>query len=136
MKYFKTASHLCKCTVLSTSAREKPRSFHSLFNQMEAMLQIMRRFEWTWVGVVFIDDDYGRDAIQILQSELAQSGLGCLAYAEALPWDHDPAELRRIVTAMRTSTARVVIAYAYGSYIVDLMDEVCVMLRVNLGIHH
>ena len=88
------------------------------------MLQIMRRFRWTWVGLLFNDDAYGHDAARIFQSDLAQSGLGCLAYVEVVPWDGDPVELQRIVTVMKASTARVVFEIVYGIHMVKLMEEV------------
>ena len=88
------------------------------------MLQIMRRFEWTWAGLVISDDVYGHNAARIFQSDLAQSGLGCLAYLEVMPWDNDPDEIQRIVSVMKTSTARVVIVYVYGIRMVKLMEEV------------
>ena len=94
------------------------------------MLQIMRRFGWTWAGLLFIDDAYGNDAAQIFQSELARSGWGCLSYAEALPWDSDPTELQRIVSVMKKSTARVVVVFCYGIRLFNLMDEVGFMVHV------
>ena len=85
----------------------------------------MRRFEWTWVGLLFSDDEAGPDAARLLQSDLDQSGLGCVSYSEALPFDNDLAKLQRIVTVMKTSTARVVIAFGYGPYCYNVFEEVC-----------
>ena len=64
-------------------------SLHCFSTKVRAILLIMRRFEWTWVGVLFSDDDGGRDAALSFQSDLVQSGLGCVAYSEALPWVND-----------------------------------------------
>ena len=95
----------------------------------------MKQFEWTWVGLLFINNDYGHDAARIFQKDLAETGLGCLAYLEVLPWGHNPAELRRIVTVMKTSTARVVVLFVYGSFLVNLMKEVRVMMMMlTMGI--
>ena len=88
------------------------------------MLQIMRWFKWTWVGMLFIDDDYGHNAARSLQAELAQSGLACLAYVEGVPKDSDPDDLQRIVSVMKKSTARVVIAFVFVSRFVKLLEEV------------
>ena len=88
------------------------------------MLLVMRRFEWTWVGLLFGNDEAGRDAARLLQSNLDQSGLGCVAYAEALPFDNDLAKLQRIVAVMKASTARVVIGFVYGIHMQALMEEV------------
>ena len=92
---------------------------------MRAILQILRRFEWTWVGLLFSDDEAGRDAALLLQSDLDQSGLGCVSYSETLPFNKDLAKLQRIVTVMKTSTARVVIAFGYGTYYYNVLEEVC-----------
>ena len=88
------------------------------------MLQIMRRFGWTWVGMLFIDNDYGHNAARSLQSELDQSGLACLAYMEVVPMNSDPDELQRIVTVMKNSTARVVVGFTLQTRMASLMKEV------------
>ena len=97
------------------------------------MLQIMKRFGWTWTGLLISDDDYGRHAARSFQSDLAQSGLGCLAYLEVLPWGDEPAEVQRIVSVMKKSTARVVIVFVFESHMVDLLEEVGAMTHVHLG---
>ena len=88
------------------------------------MIQILKHFGWTWAGLLFSDDDYGLQAARSLQTDLAHSGGGCLAYFEVLPWGNDPDELRRIVGVMKKSTARVVIVFAHESYMMNLMEEV------------
>ena len=88
------------------------------------MIQILKRFGWTWVGLLVSDDDYGLHVARSFQSDLAQSGGGCLAYTEILPWGNDPAELRKIVDVMKKSTARVVIVFAHEIHIYQLMEEV------------
>ena len=94
------------------------------------MLQLMVRFGWSWVGLLFNDDDYGHTAARTFHSDLAQSGLGCVAYSEALPWDKHLDKLDRIVTVMKESTARVVIAFAYGKYMRNILKEVCFIIRI------
>ena len=88
------------------------------------MLQILRRFNWTWFGLLISDDDYGRHAARSFEADLAQSGGGCLAYLEVVPWVNDVAELRRIVSIMKKSTSRVVIVFAHQSNMINLMEEV------------
>lgn len=55
------------------------------------MIQILKRFGWTWAGLLISNDDYGLHAARSFQSDLAQSGGGCLAYLEVLPWGSDHA---------------------------------------------
>lgn len=88
------------------------------------MMQILKHFAWTWAGLLVSDDDYGLHVARSFHYNLAQSGGGCLAYSEILPWDSDPPELRRIVNVMKKSTARVVIVFAHEIHIYQLMEEV------------
>ncbi|CAL8334816.1 unnamed protein product [Boreogadus saida] len=88
------------------------------------MLQILRRFKWTWLGLLVSDDDYGLNVARSFQSDLALSGGGCLAYLEALPKSNDVDDLQRIVGIMKKSTSRVVIAFAHASNMLKLMEEV------------
>ena len=95
------------------------------------MIQILNHFGWTWAGLLVSDDDYGLHAARSFQSDLAQSGGGCLAYFEILPWGSDQAELRRIVEVMKKSTARVVIVFAHESHMINLMEEVWLEIQLN-----
>ncbi|XP_074496753.1 extracellular calcium-sensing receptor-like [Sebastes fasciatus] len=119
-------SYFATCSCLS-DRQTFPSFFRTIPSdafQVRAMIQILRRFGWTWAGLLVSNDDYGLHAARSFQSDLAQSGGGCLAYLEVLPWDKDPAELRRIVDLMRKSTARVVIVFAHQSHVINLMEEV------------
>ena len=107
----------------------------SLFTQVQAMIQIMKRFGWSWAGLLVSDDDYGLHAARSFQSDLAHSGGGCLAYLEVLPWGNDRDELRRIVDVMKKSTARVVIVFAHESYMINLMEEVWLELQLKLYVY-
>jgi hypothetical protein len=96
------------------------------------MLRILRRFNWTWVGLLISDEDYGRHAARLFQSDLAQSGGGCLAYLEVLPWGNDVAEIQRIVGIMKKSTSRVVTIFAHQSNMLNLMEEVCFVFLIGV----
>ena len=101
--------------------------FHKLFIsffQVRAMLQILKWFNWSWFGLLISDDDYGLHAARSFQSGLTQSGGGCLAYLEVLPWGRDENELQRIVGIMKKSTSRVVIVFSHQSDMLKLMEEV------------
>ena len=103
----------------------------SVFTQVQAMIQILKRFSWSWAGLLVSDDDYGLHAARSFQSDLAQSGGGCLAYLEVLPWSNDPDELRRTVDVMKKSTARVVIVFAHERNMINLMEEVRLEIQIT-----
>nr|XP_046246200.1 extracellular calcium-sensing receptor-like [Scatophagus argus] len=119
-------SYFATCSCLSD--RQKfPSFFRTIPSdafQVRAMIQILNHFGWTWVGLLISDDDYGLHAARSFQSDLVQSGRGCLAYMEVLPWGNDQDELRRIVDVMKKSTARVVILFAHERHVNKLMEEV------------
>lgn len=94
------------------------------------MIEILKRFGWTWAGLLVSDDDYGLHVSQTFQSDLAQSGGGCLAYSEILPWGENPAELKRIVEIMKRSTARVVIVFAHQIHMIQLLEEVSYLFNL------
>ena len=106
------------------------------------MIQILSRFGWTWAGLLISDDDYGLHAAQSFQSDFVQSGEGCLAYVDILPWGNNQAEIQRIVDVMKKSTARVVIVFAHESHMINLMAEVgleiefkCNLIQVYLNVN-
>ncbi|XP_073342394.1 extracellular calcium-sensing receptor-like [Pagrus major] len=119
-------SYFATCSCLSD--RQKfPSFFRTIPSdafQVQAMIQILNHFGWTWAGLLVSDDDYGLHAARSFQSDFVRSGGGCLAYVEILPWENDRAELRRIVDVMKKSTARVVIGFAHESHMINLMEEV------------
>nr|XP_033487363.1 extracellular calcium-sensing receptor-like [Epinephelus lanceolatus] len=119
-------SYFATCSCLSDRQRF-PSFFRTIPSdafQVRAMIQILKHFGWTWAGLLVSDDDYGLNVARSFQSDLAQSGGGCLAYSEILPWGDNSAEIKRIVTVMKTSTARVVIVFAHQIHMIQLMEEV------------
>ncbi|KAL7399981.1 hypothetical protein ABVT39_004798 [Epinephelus coioides] len=119
-------SHFATCTCLS-DRQQFPSFFRTIPSdafQVRAMIQILKHFGWTWVGLLVSDDDYGLHVARSFQSDLAQSGGGCLAYLEVLPWDSESSELRKIVHLIKTSTSRVVIVFAHEVHMIHLMEEV------------
>ena len=87
---------------------------------MRFIVQMMRRMEWIWVGLVVDDSDEGLDTVRSLRSELQRSGVGCLAYVAVM--DSTEAALHRTVASIKESTARVVI---YTAFFLDwVLEEV------------
>ncbi|KAM9852844.1 extracellular calcium-sensing receptor-like [Aulostomus maculatus] len=119
-------SYFSTCPCLSNRQRF-PSFFRTIPSdtfQVQAMIQILKYFGWTWVGLLVSDDDYGLNVARSLQSDLAQSGGGCLAYSMVLPWGNDSAAIQRIVDLIKRSTAHVVIVFAHESNMIYLMEEV------------
>uniref|UniRef100_A0A4W6FBJ9 G-protein coupled receptors family 3 profile domain-containing protein n=1 Tax=Lates calcarifer TaxID=8187 RepID=A0A4W6FBJ9_LATCA len=119
-------SYFSTCSCLS-DRKKFPSFFRTIPSdafQVRAIIQILKRFGWTWIGLLISDDAYGLHAARSFQSDLGPTSGGCLAYTETLPWGNNPAERKRIVDVMKKSTARVVIVFAHEGHMIDLMEEV------------
>lgn len=52
--------------------------------QIKALAQLVSYFGWTWVGVIGVESDYARFAIQLFLQESVQYGV-CSAYTHFYP---------------------------------------------------
>ncbi|XP_065327981.1 extracellular calcium-sensing receptor-like [Pelmatolapia mariae] len=119
-------SYFATCSCLSDRQRF-PSFFRTIPSdafQVRAMIQILKHFGWTWVGLLVSDDDYGLHVSRSFKSDFLQLSGGCLAYSEILPWEDHPNEYKKIVDLMARSTARVVIVFALKIHLIHLMTEV------------
>uniref|UniRef100_A0A3B3ZZN5 G-protein coupled receptors family 3 profile domain-containing protein n=1 Tax=Periophthalmus magnuspinnatus TaxID=409849 RepID=A0A3B3ZZN5_9GOBI len=119
-------SYFATCSCLSDRTKY-PAFFRTIPSdafQVHAIIQILKHFGWSWVGLLVSDDDYGLHAAQSFQSDVLPLGEACLAYLKVLPWDNNQYEIERIVHVIKKSTARVVIAFAHESNMIPLMEEV------------
>ncbi|XP_072551227.1 extracellular calcium-sensing receptor-like [Salminus brasiliensis] len=107
ISYFSTCSCLSDRKQFPTFFRVVPSDDY----QVKAIAQLLRRFGWTWIGVVTEDHDYGRFALQGLKREIENTDI-CLAYHEMIPKDFRRERVLEILNVMRRSTARVVVVFS------------------------
>ncbi|XP_042269819.1 extracellular calcium-sensing receptor-like [Thunnus maccoyii] len=79
--------------------------------QVKAIAQLLVRFNWTWVGLVRGDTDYGRFAMRGLLRELQRTKV-CVAYQEMIPLRYDRQRVQEILQVMRSSLAKVVVLFS------------------------
>lgn len=101
-------------------------------HQTEALAQLIRHFGWSWVGLVSMDDDYGRGAHQSFLKNAADAGV-CVAYEGVIPHylDHEHAEQRIKEVArqiQRNEAAQVVMVILRPELVKMLFDE---MISIN-----
>ncbi|RXN03275.1 extracellular calcium-sensing receptor-like protein [Labeo rohita] len=125
-------SYFASCACLSDSRR-----FHSFLRtvpsdvfQAKAMARLLRLLDWTWVGVVAGDDEYGKSGVQLLLKELENAGI-CVDYLEFIPKSYSQSRIRRIVERIQSSTAIVVVTFAIVPDIKVLLKEVVVQNVTN-----
>ncbi|XP_050991311.1 extracellular calcium-sensing receptor-like [Labeo rohita] len=118
-------SHYATCSCLS-NRKKYPSFFRTIPSdafQVRAMVQILKYFGWTWVGLIYSDDDYGINAAQSFLQEMQLFG-GCVAFSEILPNDNNPKDIQHITRVIQASTARVVVVFSTPSFLIPLIDEV------------
>ncbi|XP_077050158.1 extracellular calcium-sensing receptor-like isoform X1 [Siphateles boraxobius] len=117
-------SYYATCSCLS-DRKKYPSFFRTIPSdafQVWAMIQILRHFGWTWVGLLYSDDDYGINAGQSFYQDMQEFG-GCVAFSEILPNDNNQKEIQRIVGIIQGSTAKVVVVFSTSSYLLPVVDE-------------
>ncbi|XP_058244127.1 extracellular calcium-sensing receptor-like [Hemibagrus wyckioides] len=119
-------SYFATCSCL-TDRHQFPSFFRTIPSdafQVRAIVQILKRFGWTWVGLVYSNDDYGIHAAHSFHQDVQEHLGGCVAYSEMLPRDNNRRDVERIVRVIKTSTAKVVVVISTEAYLLPLMDEV------------
>ncbi|XP_068440259.1 extracellular calcium-sensing receptor-like [Clinocottus analis] len=106
-------SYFSSCACL-TDRKEFPTFFRVIPNddyQVKAIAQLLIRFNWSFVGLVRGDHEYGRFAVQGLLREL-QGTRVCVAYQEMIPLLYDRKRALEIMEVMRSSSAKVVVVFS------------------------
>ncbi|XP_033971109.1 extracellular calcium-sensing receptor-like [Trematomus bernacchii] len=105
-------SYFSSCACF-TDKKNYPTFFRVIPNddyQVKAIAQLLVRFNFTWVGLVRGDHEYGRFAVQGLLREL-QGTKVCVAYQEMIPLLYNRKRALEILQVMRSSTAKVVVVF-------------------------
>nr|XP_033953738.1 extracellular calcium-sensing receptor-like [Pseudochaenichthys georgianus] len=106
-------SYFSSCACF-TDRKNYPTFFRVIPNddyQVKAIAQLLVRFNFTWVGLVRGDHEYGRFAVQGLLREL-QGTKVCVAYQEMIPLLYNRKRALEILQVMRSSTANVVVVFS------------------------
>ena len=114
----------------STSAILNDRSSYEYFHrtiphdnlQAQAMVDLMLRFNWTYISIVFSRDQYsqpGRDELHRLADE---NGI-CVAVDEGIDNDFTDEDYRSVVTKLVNSTANVVVHFGNQQHAVMLLNQ-------------
>ncbi|XP_041796730.1 extracellular calcium-sensing receptor-like [Chelmon rostratus] len=118
-------SYFSSCACLSDK-KEFPaflRTMPSDFFQVDALVQLVKHFGWTWVGVIAGDDAYGRGGASIFASEVRKLG-ACVALHEIIPKNRAQTAISSIISKIRSSGARVILVFAVEQDAAALFDEV------------
>ncbi|CAH2246615.1 extracellular calcium-sensing receptor-like [Pelobates cultripes] len=84
--------------------------------------QLVKYFNWTWVGMINSDNEYGRSGGPLIQKEIEKNG-GCIAFTETLPIYSSQKVVLQVVEVIKESNATVIIVYSSMENLISLMEE-------------
>ncbi|KTG36920.1 hypothetical protein cypCar_00038439 [Cyprinus carpio] len=117
-------SYFASCSCLSNK-REFPafmRTMPSDLFQVKALVKLVHYFQWTWVGVIGVDTDYARFAIQLFLKESENFNI-CPAYVHLYPVALTKDAAEELVKTLKSSSATVIISFTVDSYLHGILKE-------------
>uniref|UniRef100_A0A8C7GGC9 Extracellular calcium-sensing receptor-like n=1 Tax=Oncorhynchus kisutch TaxID=8019 RepID=A0A8C7GGC9_ONCKI len=105
-------SHSSTCACLSDK-KQYPTFFRTIPSdqfQAAALAHLIRHFGWTWIGAVRSDSDYGNYGMAAFLQAAQEEGI-CVEYSEAFSLTNPLSRVQRVADVIRSSTARVVVAF-------------------------
>ncbi|KAM8854557.1 extracellular calcium-sensing receptor-like [Synchiropus picturatus] len=101
-------SHISSCPCLS-DRRKFPTFFRTIpsdIYQARIFAQLVIHFNWSWIGAVMADNDYGHLALKVFREETRKAGV-CLAFVELVRRPSIAADSTRSSLTIQASTAKV-----------------------------
>uniref|UniRef100_A0A3Q1CQ61 Olfactory receptor C family, x3 n=1 Tax=Amphiprion ocellaris TaxID=80972 RepID=A0A3Q1CQ61_AMPOC len=121
----KSVSYFASCSCLSNQ-KEFPtfmRTMPSDTFQVRALARLVSYFSWTWVGVIGVESDYARFAIQLFLQESVQYGV-CAAYTYFYPVVLSQHALDELLDVIQMSSSKVIINFSSESEMQRILREV------------
>ncbi|KAM9318205.1 extracellular calcium-sensing receptor-like [Pholidichthys leucotaenia] len=117
-------SYLSTCPCLSDRHRYPTffRTIPSDVYQVRAIVQLAIQFNWTWIGAVLENSDYGRMAIKVFQEEIQWSEV-CLAFVETLEMKNLVRDIKRAALTIKASTAKVILIFTWYRNVKELFVQ-------------
>ncbi|XP_043932110.1 vomeronasal type-2 receptor 26-like [Protopterus annectens] len=98
------------------------RTMSSGYYQPFTIVQFIKHFGWTWVGIVYADNDFSVQGSQQLKAELNRIHV-CLAFYEIIPVNPKRNRITLLVDTIVSSNAAVIMIYAYATEVALIMEE-------------
>ncbi|XP_049432620.1 extracellular calcium-sensing receptor-like [Epinephelus fuscoguttatus] len=123
-------SYLSSCPCLS-DRRQFPNFFRTIpsdIYQARAIAQLAIHFNWTWIGAVVANNNYGHMAVKVFQEETQGKGV-CLAFIETLQRENIVSDARRAALTIQASTAKVILIFTWYTDVRELFLQ---LAKINV----
>ncbi|XP_051264467.1 G-protein coupled receptor family C group 6 member A isoform X2 [Dicentrarchus labrax] len=96
-------------------------------HQVRAILNILKSHQWTWVGIVTTDGDYGRYAVQRLEQHAKGTNI-CFAFTSVLPDVLRDSQLQDSISATvksitENTNVKVIVSFAKPNHMMYLFNR-------------
>ncbi|XP_075040312.1 extracellular calcium-sensing receptor-like [Mixophyes fleayi] len=99
------------------------RTVGTVDSQPTAVVQMILHFNWSWVGILSSNNDYGDQGSQKLKLEMAKNGI-CVAFAKTLSVPPSKDSLENIIKAIHKTKTNVIVLYAYATELIAFLQSV------------
>ncbi|CAJ0966017.1 unnamed protein product [Ranitomeya imitator] len=96
--------------------------------QSKGLAQLVMHFNWTWVGLIALSQDYGQQGIQVIKQELLKAG-ACLAFTEYILNSRQDKNAPHLTKVIQESSAKVIVIFSTDVEMVPLLNE---MVKKNV----
>ncbi|XP_027136174.1 extracellular calcium-sensing receptor-like [Larimichthys crocea] len=130
-------SYLSTCPCLSDRGKF-PNFFRTIPSdvyQARAIAQLAIHYNWTWIGAVVANNDYGHMAVKVFQEETQGKGV-CLAFVKTLQRENIVSDARSAALTIQASTATVILIFSWYTDVRELflqLDKINVTDRQFLA---
>ncbi|XP_034460699.1 extracellular calcium-sensing receptor-like [Hippoglossus hippoglossus] len=116
-------SHLSTCACLSDK-RQFPTFFRTVPSdrfQVIGLVQLMKYFDWRWVGIIYSQGVYSEEGTMAFAKEAEKEGI-CVEYR--LPYSKTHVKFPAIVEALRKSSSKVVLLFLPLPFTISFLSEI------------
>lgn len=110
------------------SALSNKINFPSFFRTMPsnlfqniALIQLVGRFGWTWVGMLVVDNDVGQQGAQVIRAGIERNG-GCIGFLEKIHLSYSTQKIKRVVDIIKRSSVNVIVLHSQEVHVKALLD--------------
>ncbi|XP_023817608.2 olfactory receptor CR1 [Oryzias latipes] len=117
-------SYTASCPCLS-DRQQYPNFFRTMASdayQARAVAQLAIHFNWTWIGAVIADNDYGHMAVKVFQESIQENSV-CLAFVETLQRETIVSDAKRAALTIQASTAKVILIFTWYTDVIELFHQ-------------
>uniref|UniRef100_A0A3Q3BKG0 Olfactory receptor C family, j1 n=1 Tax=Kryptolebias marmoratus TaxID=37003 RepID=A0A3Q3BKG0_KRYMA len=117
-------SHSATCACLS-NRRDYPSFFRTIPSdkyQSKALAKLVKYFGWMWVGAIRSNNEYGNGGMATFLEAAQREGV-CVEYSVAVDRTSSRKWFLEVVDIIKTSTSKVIVAFADGLDIDSLIKE-------------